>query len=129
MLKKELKDGIQTLQYQINTLMTVNGQSPFITLFMHFMPGSEYEEECAMITEEILRQRIEGMKGPDGATISPTFPKLVYALDEHNAKPGSKYYYLTKLAAECTAKRMMPDYVSAKIMRKVKDGQVFGPMG
>lgn len=93
------------------------------------MPGSEYEEECAMITEEILRQRIEGMKGPDGVTISPTFPKLVYALDEHNAKPGSKYYYLTKLAAECTAKRMMPDYVSAKIMRKVKDGQVFGPMG
>lgn len=129
MVKKELKDGIQTLQYQINTLMTCNGQSPFLTLFMHFMPGSEYEEECAMITEEILRQRIEGMKGPDGVTISPTFPKLVYALDEHNAKPGSKYYYLTKLAAECTAKRMMPDYVSAKIMRQVKDGQVFGPMG
>lgn len=129
MVKKELKDGIQTLQYQINTLMTCNGQSPFLTLFMHFMPDSEYEEECAMITEEILRQRIEGMKGPDGVTISPTFPKLVYALDEHNAKPGSKYYYLTKLAAECTAKRMMPDYVSAKIMRQVKDDQVFGPMG
>ena len=129
MVKKELKDGIQTLQYQINTLMTCNGQSPFLTLFMHFLPGSEYEEECAMITEEILRQRIEGMKGPDGVTISPTFPKLVYALDEHNAKPGSKYYYLTKLAAECTAKRMMPDYVSAKIMRQVKDSQVFGPMG
>ncbi len=127
--KKEIKDGIQTIQYQINTLMTTNGQAPFVTLFMHFMPGYEYEKEAALITEEILVQRYEGVKNEANVYITPAFPKLIYVLDEHNVHPDSKYYYLTKLAAQCTAKRMYPDYISAKKMREIYQGNVFSPMG
>ena len=127
--KKEIKDGIQTMQYQINTLMTTNGQAPFVTLFMHFMPGYEYEKEAALITEEILRQRIEGIKNEADVYVTPAFPKLIYVLDEHNISPDSKYYYLTELAAECTTKRMYPDYISAKKMREIYQRNVFSPMG
>lgn len=127
--RKEVKDGIQTIQYQINTLMTTNGQAPFVTLFMHFMPGYEYEKEAAMITEEILLQRLEGIKNDADVYVTPAFPKLIYVLDEHNIHPDSQYYYLTKLAAKCTAKRMYPDYISAKLMRKYYEDNVFSPMG
>lgn len=127
--KKEIKDGIQTMQYQINTLMTTNGQAPFVTLFMHFNPGFEYEKEAAMIEEEILRQRIEGIKNEKDVYVTPAFPKLIYVLDEHNIHPDSKYYYITKLAAECTTKRMYPDYISAKKMKEIYQGNVFSPMG
>lgn len=127
--RKEVKDGIQTVQYQINTLMTTNGQAPFVTLFMHFMPGYEYEKEAAWIQEEILKQRIEGIKNEANVYVTPAFPKLIYVLDEHNVRPGSKYYYLTELAAECTAKRMYPDYISAKKMKETYEGNVFAPMG
>lgn len=127
--RKEVKDGIQTIQYQINTLMTTNGQAPFVTLFMHFTPGYEYEKEAALITEEILKQRLEGIKNDNDVYVTPAFPKLIYVLDEHNVHPESKYYYLTKLAAECTAKRMYPDYISAKLMKKYYAGNVFSPMG
>ena len=114
--RKEVKDGIQTIQYQINTLMTTNGQSPFVTLFMYFKPDYEYAKEAALITEEILRQRIKGVKNEADVYITPAFPKLIYVLDEHNVTPDSPYYYLTELAAQCTAKRMYPDYISAKKM-------------
>lgn len=127
--KKEIKDGVQTIQYQINTLMTTNGQSPFVTLFMHFDPDGEYAEEAAMITEEILKQRMEGVKDASGHYVTPAFPKLIYVLDEHNIYPDSKYYYLTELAARCSAKRMYPDYISSKRMRKIYQGNVFSPMG
>lgn len=127
--KKEVKDGIQTMQYQINTLMTTNGQAPFVTLFMHFMPGFEYEKEAALIQEEILNQRLEGIKNEADVYVTPAFPKLIYVLDEHNVHEDSKYYYLTKLAAKCTAKRMYPDYISAKKMRDLYEGNVFSPMG
>ena len=127
--KKEVKDGIQTIQYQINTLMTTNGQAPFVTLFMHFDPDYEYAKEAALITEEILKQRIEGIKNSADVYVTPAFPKLIYVLDEHNIHPESEYYYLTKLAAKCTAKRMYPDYISAKLMREFYEGNVFSPMG
>lgn len=127
--KKEVKDGIQTMQYQINTLMTTNGQAPFVTLFMHFMPGFEYEKEAALIQEEILNQRLEGIKNEADVYVTPAFPKLIYVLDEHNVHEDSEYYYLTKLAAKCTAKRMYPDYISAKKMRELYEGNVFSPMG
>lgn len=127
--RKEIKDGIQTIQYQINTLMTTNGQAPFVTLFMYFKPGYEYEKEAALIEEEILRQRLEGIKNEQDVYVTPAFPKLIYVLDEHNIHKDSKYYYLTKLAARCTAKRMYPDYISAKKMRENYEGNVFAPMG
>lgn len=127
--RKEIKDGIQTMQYQINTLMTTNGQAPFVTLFMHFLPGDPYEKEAAMITEEILKQRIEGIKNEKDVYVTPAFPKLIYVLDEHNIHPDAPYYYLTKLACECTAKRMYPDYISAKKMKEIYQGNVFAPMG
>lgn len=127
--RKEIKDGIQTIQYQINTLMTTNGQAPFVTLFMNFQPGYEYEREAAYIQEEILVQRYEGIKNEQDVYVTPAFPKLIYVLDEHNVHPDSKYYYLTKLAAKCTAKRMYPDYISAKKMRENYEGNVFSPMG
>ncbi len=127
--RKEVKDGIQTIQYQINTLMTTNGQAPFVTLFMYFQPGYEYEKEAALITEEILAQRLEGVKNEQDVYITPAFPKLIYVLDEHNVRPGTPYYYLTELAAACTAKRMYPDYISAKKMRENYEGNVFSPMG
>lgn len=127
--RKEVKDGIQTIQYQINTLMTTNGQSPFVTLFMYFQPDYEYAKEAALITEEILKQRIQGVKNEANVYITPAFPKLIYVLDEHNIHADSPYYYLTELAAKCTAKRMYPDYISAKQMRKIYEGNVFSPMG
>ena len=127
--KKEVKDGIQTIQYQINTLMTTNGQAPFVTLFMHFDPTSELAKEAALIDEEILKQRIQGIKNEADVYITPAFPKLIYVLDEHNVHPTSEYYYLTELAAQCTAKRMYPDYISAKKMKEIYEGNVFAPMG
>jgi anaerobic ribonucleoside-triphosphate reductase len=127
--KDELKAGVQTIQYQINTLMTTNGQSPFVTLFLHLEPGDEYLEENAMIIEEVLRQRLQGIKNEQGVYVTPAFPKLIYVLDEHNCLKGGKYDYLTKLAVKCSAKRLYPDYISAKKMRENYEGNVFSPMG
>ncbi|MEE1003584.1 MAG: anaerobic ribonucleoside-triphosphate reductase [Acutalibacteraceae bacterium] len=128
-LKEELKSGVQTIQYQINTLMTTNGQSPFVTLFLYLDKDDEYIEENAMIIEEILNQRIAGIKNEKGVYITPAFPKLVYVLDEHNCLKGGKYDYITELAVKCSAKRMYPDYISAKKMRENYEGNVFSPMG
>ena len=128
-LKTELKAGVQTIQYQINTLMTTNGQSPFVTLFLHLDEKDPYIKENAMIIEEILRQRYEGIKNEDGIYVTPAFPKLVYVLDEFNCLKGGKYDYLTKLAVKCSSKRMYPDYISAKKMRENYEGNVFSPMG
>ena len=128
-LKDELKSGVQTIQYQINTLMTTNGQSPFVTLFLNLQEGDPYLEENAMIVEEVLRQRLEGIKNEKGGYITPAFPKLVYVLDEHNCLKGGKYDYITELAVKCSAKRMYPDYISAKKMRENYEGNVFSPMG
>lgn len=129
MMMKELKDGIQTIQYQIQTLNTSNGQAPFVTLFLNFNPNGEYANYAALICEEVLKQRIQGVKNADGIYVTPSFPKLIYALDEHNIHEDSKYYYLTELAAKCTAKRMYPDYISAKKLKEVHDGEVFTCMG
>ena len=128
-LKDEVKAGVQTIQYQINTLMTTNGQSPFVTLFMHLKDDDPYIEENAMLFEEVISQRYEGIKNEKGVYVTPAFPKLVYVLDENNCLKGGKYDYLTKLAVRCSAKRMYPDYISAKEMRKNYEGNVFGPMG
>lgn len=128
-MKDELKAGVQTIQYQINTLMTTNGQSPFVTLFLYIDENDEYVKENAMIVEEILRQRLEGIKNEAGVYITPAFPKLVYVLDEHNCLRGGEYDYVTKLAVKCSAKRMYPDYISAKKMREHYEGNVFSPMG
>lgn len=128
-LKDELKDGVQTIQYQINTFSTCNGQAPFLSIFMYINEKPGYAEETAMIIEEMLRQRIQGLKNEKGVYITPSFPKLLYVTDEDNVYPGTKYFYLTKLAVECTAKRMVPDYISAKIMKEQYDGEVFPCMG
>lgn len=129
MTKKDLESGIQTIQYQINTLMTSNGQAPFVTLFMWLEDDDQYVDEVAMIIEEILKQRIQGIKNDAGVYVTPAFPKLIYVLDENNINKDSKYYYLTSLAIRCTAKRMYPDYISAKKMRANYKGNVFSPMG
>ena len=128
-LYDELKSGVQTIQYQINTLMTTNGQSPFVTLFLNLDKDDPYIEENAMIIEEILRQRLEGIKNENGVYITPAFPKLIYVLDEHNCLNGGRYDYLTELAVRCSAKRMYPDYISAKKMRENYEGNVFSCMG
>ena len=128
-LSDELKSGVQTIQYQINTLMTTNGQSPFVTLFLNLEKDDEYIEENAMIIEEILRQRLEGIKNEKGVYVTPAFPKLIYVLDEHNCLKGGKYDYITKLAVKCSSKRMYPDYISAKKMRENYEGNVFSCMG
>lgn len=128
-VRDELRSGVQTIQYQINTLMTTNGQSPFVTLFMHLKDDDEYVEENAMIFEEVLNQRLQGIKNSKGVYITPAFPKLVYVLDENNCLKGGKYDYITELAVKCSAKRMYPDYISAKIMRETHNGNVFSPMG
>ncbi len=128
-LQDELRSGVQTIQYQINTLMTTNGQSPFVTIFLNLKKDDEYIEENAMIIEEILRQRYEGIKNEKGVYVTPAFPKLVYVLDEHNCLKGGKYDYITKLAVKCSAKRLYPDYISAKKMRENYEGNVFSPMG
>ena len=128
-LKAELKAGVQTIQYQINTLMTTNGQSPFVTLFLHLEKDDPYIKENAMIIEEILRQRYQGIKNEAGVYVTPAFPKLVYVLDEFNCLKGGEYDYLTKLAVKCSSRRMYPDYISAKKMRENYEGNVFSPMG
>ena len=128
-LQEELKSGVQTIQYQINTLMTTNGQSPFVTLFLYLKEGDPYIKENAMIVEEILRQRLEGIKNASGVYVTPAFPKLVYVLDENNCLRGGEYDDITRLAVKCSAKRMYPDYISAKKMRENYEGNVFAPMG
>ena len=128
-LAKEVRDGVQTFQYQINTLQTSNGQSPFLSVFMYIAENPEYEKETAMIIEEFIRQRIQGMKNEVGVWITPAFPKLLYVLDENNIHEDSEYWYITELAAECVSKRMMPDFISAKHMRQNYEGNVFGCMG
>ena len=128
-VQEELRAGVQTIQYQINTLMTTNGQSPFVTLFLYLDKDDEYIEENAQIIMEILRQRYEGIKNEKGVYITPAFPKLVYVLDEHNSLKGGKYDYVTELAVKCSSKRLYPDYISAKKMRENYEGNVFSPMG
>ena len=133
-LKKEVTDGVQTFQYQINAMTTTNGQAPFLSVCMYLGETEEYKDELAMIIEEVLKQRIQGMKNEKGVWITPAFPKLLYVLEEDNIKPKSKYYYLTKLAAECTAKRMVPDYISEKVMLQLKknefgEGECYPCMG
>ena len=128
-LQSELASGVQTIQYQINTLMTTNGQTPFVTLFLYLKEDDPYIEENALIIEEILKQRLQGFKNEKGVYITPAFPKLIYVLDEHNALKGGKYDYITKLAVKCSSKRMYPDYISAKKMRENYEGNVFSPMG
>lgn len=128
-LKKEIKAGVQTIQYQINTFSTSNGQAPFLSIFMYINEDEEYKKETAMIIEEMLIQRIQGIKNEQGVYVTPSFPKLLYVLDENNTYEDSEYFYLTKLAAECVTKRMVPDFISAKIMRQNYDGEVFPCMG
>ena len=127
----EIKRGVQMIQYQVITLMTTNGQAPFVTVFMYLdeVPEGRLRDDLALVTEEILRQRIQGVKNEKGVYITPAFPKLIYVLEEDNITEGSKYWELTKLAAKCTAKRMVPDYISEKIMRKLKDGNCYPCMG
>lgn len=119
-LKTEITAGVQTFQYQVNSMTTTNGQAPFLSVCMYLGETEEYKEELAMIIEEFLNQRIEGMKNEKGVYITPAFPKLLYVLEEDNIHENSKYYYLTELAAKCTAKRMVPDYISEKMMKKLK---------
>jgi ribonucleoside-triphosphate reductase len=129
-LHKEIARGVQTIQYQVVTLMTTNGQAPFITVFMYLdeVPEGQTRDDLALIVEDVLKQRIQGVKNEVGVWVTPAFPKLIYALDEDNIHPDSKYYYLTELAAKCTAKRMVPDYISAKVMKELKGG-VWPSMG
>ncbi len=128
-LKEELSAGVQTIQYQINTLMTTNGQAPFVTIFMYLDEKDPYLKYTAMIIEEILNQRYQGIKNEKGIYITPAFPKLIYVLDENNSLKGGKYDYLTRLAVKCSSKRLYPDYISAKKMRENYEGNVFSPMG
>ncbi len=130
-VKEEIKRGVQVIQYQVITLMTTNGQAPFITVFMYLdeVPEGQIRKDLAMVIEEMLNQRILGVKNEKGVYITPAFPKLIYVLDEDNIREGTKYWYLTQLAAKCTAKRMVPDYISAKKMREYKNGDVYPCMG
>lgn len=130
-VRDEVRRGVQTIQYQVNTLMTTNGQAPFITVFMYLgeVPAGQIREDLAMIIEETLIQRKQGIKNEKGVWITPAFPKLIYVAEEDNVWEDSKYFYLTKLAAECSAKRLVPDYISEKIMKELKEGGCFPPMG
>ena len=130
-LKDEINRGIQTIQYQLITLMTCNGQAPFVTMFMYLdeVPEGQTRDDLAMIIEEALKQRMQGVKNEKGVWITPAFPKIIYVLDEDNVTPDSKYWHLTELAAKCTAKRMVPDYISAKVMKEMKQGNVYTCMG
>lgn len=128
-VEDELRSGVQTIQYQINTLMTTNGQSPFVTLFLYLDEKDEYIKENAQIIAEILRQRMDGIKNEKGVYVTPAFPKLIYVLDECNCLRGGEYDYITEMAVRCSAKRMYPDYISAKLMRENYEGNVFSPMG
>lgn len=131
LVAEDIAKGVQTIQYQVVTLMTTNGQAPFITVFMNIneVPEGQTRDDLAVIIEEVLKQRIQGVKNEAGAWITPAFPKLIYVLDDNNVAPRSKYYYLTELSAQCTAKRLVPDYISAKVMRELKDGNVYTCMG
>ncbi len=130
-VKEEIKRGVQMIQYQVITLMTTNGQAPFVTVFMYIdeVPEGQLRDDLVMVIEEMLRQRIQGVKNEKGVYITPAFPKLIYVLEEDNIEPGSKYYELTKLAAQCTAKRMVPDYISEKIMKQLKQDNCYPCMG
>ena len=130
-LRTQVQSGIQTIQYQLITLMTCNGQAPFVTVFMYLdeVPEGRTRDDLAMIIEEVMKQRMQGVKNEKGVWITPAFPKLIYVLDEDNITEDSKYWYLTELAAKCTAKRMVPDYISAKIMKELKNGDVYPCMG
>lgn len=127
LVKSDISAGVQTLQYQIITLMTTNGQAPFITVYMNLaeVPEGNERKDLAIVIEEVLRQRIQGVKNSQGVYITPAFPKLIYALDECNIHEDSPYYYLTKIAAECSAKRMVPDYISNKIQKELKNGDEY----
>lgn len=131
LVREDITKGVQTIQYQVVTLMTTNGQAPFITVYMNIneVPEGRLRDDLALCIEEVLRQRIQGVKNEVGVWITPAFPKLIYALDENNVEPGSEYYYLTEIAAECTAKRLVPDYISNKIERELKQGDVYTCMG
>ena len=130
-VKREIKQGVQTIQYQVITLMTTNGQAPFITMFMYLneVEDGQTRDDLSLIIEEMLHQRIQGVKNEAGVYITPAFPKLIYVLEENNVREGTKYWHLTKLAAECTAKRMVPDYISEKIMKELKEGNCYTCMG
>ena len=130
-VKKEVERGVQTIQYQIQTLLTTNGQTPFVSVFMYLdeVPAGQTRDDLALIIAETLRQRHEGIKNEVGVWVSPAFPKLIYVLDEDNMTEDAPYWYLTVMAAECTAKRMVPDYISAKVMRQLKNGDVYTCMG
>ena len=130
-VRTEVKRGVQTIQYQVNTLMTTNGQAPFITVFMYLneVNDAQTKKDLAMIIEEVLLQRYEGTKNEKGIWITPAFPKLIYVLEEDNIRDDSEYFYLTRLAAKCSAKRLVPDYISEKIMKDLKEGSCFAPMG
>lgn len=130
-VRDEIKRGVQMIQYQVITLMTTNGQAPFVTVFMYLneVPEGTLRDDLALVTEEMLRQRIQGVKNEKGVYVTPAFPKLIYVLEEDNMKEGTKYWELTKLAAECTAKRMVPDYISEKIMKQLKDDNCYTCMG
>ena len=129
MLKRELESGVQAIQYQINTLTTLNGQSPFVTLFLEIDDKDEYKHYTAQIIDEILKQRLKGVKNEKGVYVTPTFPKLVYVLDEHNSLNGGEFDFVTETAVKCSSKRLYPDYISAKKMREIYEGNVFSPMG
>ncbi len=131
MLRSEIKRGVQTIQYQVVTLLTTNGQAPFVTVYMYLgeAKNEREKEDLAIIIEEVLQQRVEGVKNEQGVWVTPAFPKLIYVLEEDNIRKGSRYYELTKLAAKCTAKRMVPDYISEKVMKELKGGDVYTCMG
>ena len=130
-LRREIEKGVQTIQYQVITLMTTNGQAPFLTVFMYLNEARNEQEkkDLALIIEETLRQRYQGVKNEAGVWITPAFPKLIYVLEEDNIREGTEYFYLTQLAAKCTAKRMVPDYISEKKMKELKEGNCFPVMG
>lgn len=127
--RKEVKDGVQTIQYQENTFSSSNGQTPFVSICLYVDEEPEYKKETAMIIEEVLKQRLLGMKNENGVYVTPSFPKLLYFLDEDNVPKDSEYRYLTDLAVKCAAKRMNPDFISAKMMRENCEGQVYPCMG
>lgn len=130
-LRDEIKSGIQTIQYQLITLMTCNGQAPFVTMFMHLeeAPEGRTRDDLALCIEEVLKQRMQGVKNEKGVWITPAFPKLIYVLDDCNIREDAPYWHLTEIAAECTSKRLVPDYISAKVMRELKKGSVYTCMG
>ena len=128
-LKKELEAGVQTFNYQVNSMANSNGQSPFITVFLYLSENEEYKKEIAMITEEFLKQRIKGIENDKGVPVTQEFPKLIYALEECNMNKDGEYYWLTELAAKCTSKRFVPDYVSEKVTKELKEGNCFPSMG